>query len=132
MFMRDLSVIYCIQLLGCPVRATPNQELPSIYIKKDEMVNGTPRRLYVSYLFFSWADFWEGTGHFRMSGKQTLKSIWQEHKIIVWGQNISRSISRSLRPTGSIPKIILCLWGFLCIRDTRRRGNKITAFPLEE
>ena len=37
-----------------------------------------------------------------------------------------RSIDRSLRPTGRIPWInILHLWGFLCIRDAGRRGNKI-------
>ena len=28
--------------------------------------------------------FGKGMGHFRMSGKQTLKSSWNEHKIIVW------------------------------------------------
>ena len=35
-------------------------------------------------------------------------------------------MDRSLCPTGCIYRIILRLWGFLCIRDAARRGNKIT------
>ena len=42
-------------------------------------------------------------------------------------QNVFRSIHRTLRPTGRRPWIILCLWGFLCVMDAGRRGNKITA-----
>ena len=36
-------------------------------------------------------------------------------------------IDRSLRPTGRMPWTVLRLWGFLCVRDAGRRGNKITA-----
>ena len=35
-------------------------------------------------------------------------------------------INCSLHPMGSMPCIILRLWGFLCIRDAGCRGNKIT------
>ena len=38
-----------------------------------------------------------------------------------------RLIDRSLPPTGRMPWIILRLWGFLCVRDAGRRGNKITS-----
>ena len=38
-----------------------------------------------------------------------------------------RLIYRSLHPLGCMPWInILHLWGFLCVRDAGRRGNKIT------
>ena len=37
-----------------------------------------------------------------------------------------RLIYWSLHPTGCMPWIILHLWGFLCVRDAGRRGNKIT------
>ena len=37
-------------------------------------------------------------------------------------------IDRSLHPTGCMPWIILRLWGFLCVRDTGCRGNKITGY----
>ena len=30
--------------------------------------------------------------------------------------------------TECIPQIILRLWRFLCVRDTERRGNKITVY----
>ena len=36
-------------------------------------------------------------------------------------------IDRSSRPTGRMPWTVLRLWGFLCVRDAGRRGNKITA-----
>ena len=35
-----------------------------------------------------------------------------------------RSIDRSLRPTGHMPRIILRLCGFLCVRDAGPRGTK--------
>ena len=35
-------------------------------------------------------------------------------------------IDWSLYPMGRMPWIILHLWGFLCVRDAGRRGNKIT------
>jgi len=44
----------------------------------------------------------------------------------IFYKSIFRSNDRSLRSTGRMPWIILHLWGFLCIRDTARRGNKIT------
>ena len=34
-----------------------------------------------------------------------------------------------MRPIGSIAQIFLHLWGFLCVRDAGRRGNKITEIP---
>ena len=37
-----------------------------------------------------------------------------------------KSIDWSLHPTGRMPWIILHLWGFLCVRDAGRRGNRIT------
>ena len=50
-------------VIGLPVKATPNQELPSIYIeKKDKMADETPTRLCVSQSPFNGADFCrEGT-----------------------------------------------------------------------
>ena len=55
-------------IIGLPVRATPNQEMNHVYVKKDKMADGAPRRLYVSHPRFNAADFyWEGTGHFRSS-----------------------------------------------------------------
>ena len=38
-----------------------------------------------------------------------------------------RSIDQSLRPMGCMPRILLHLWAFLCIREAGHRGNKITA-----
>ena len=43
---------------------------------------------------------------------------------------IFRSIDRSLRPIGHMPWLILHLWGFLCIREGGRRGNKITVYSV--
>ena len=37
-------------------------------------------------------------------------------------------IDPSLRPTECMPRIILCLWGFLCVKDEGHRGNKITGY----
>ena len=42
-------------------------------------------------------------------------------------QNVFRSMHRTLRPTGRRLWIILRLWGFSCVMDAGRRGNKITA-----
>ena len=76
--------IHCL-FVGLPVRATPNQEISSIYVQEDKMADGTPRRLCVSHSPLNGADFCgEGTGHFRSSGELTRKSIWNEHKIIAW------------------------------------------------
>ena len=52
--------------------------------------------------------------------KQHPQTAWQKHL------QIDQSIDRSLRPTGHMPWIILHHWGFLCVRDPRRWGNKIT------
>ena len=53
--------------------------------KKDKMADRTPRRLCVSHFPFNGANFdGEGMGHFRLSGKQAWKLIWNERKIIVW------------------------------------------------
>ena len=38
-----------------------------------------------------------------------------------------RSIDQSLRPMGCMPRILLHLWAFLCVREAGHRGNKITA-----
>ena len=44
--------------------------------QKDKMVDGTPRRLCISYSSFSGSNFCrEGTAHFRFSGEQIWKSI---------------------------------------------------------
>ena len=39
-----------------------------------------------------------------------------------------RLIERSLRPTGCMPWIIVCLCGFLCVSDAGCRGNEITGW----
>ena len=41
-------------------------------------------------------------------------------------------IDRSLRPAERMSLIILRLWGFLCVRDAGRRGNKITEKDLRQ
>ena len=49
------------------------------------MAYGTPRILCVSHSPFNVADFCgEGTGHFKSSGEQIWKLIWNEHKIMAW------------------------------------------------
>ena len=55
------------------------------------------------------------------------KNSHRNHTKSTFFKNILRSINRSLRLTECIPQIILCLWGFLCVRDAGCRGNKITA-----
>ena len=55
------------------------------------------------------------------------KNSHRNHTNRTFFKNILRSINRSLRLTECMPQIILCLWGFLCIRDAGCRGNKITA-----
>ena len=56
-----------------------------LYLKKDKMAAGLPRRRCVSHPYFNGANFfWEGKGHFGSSGEQIWKSIWDEHKIIAW------------------------------------------------
>jgi len=78
-------IFYKQCIITQPVRATPNQDFPSIMSKKDKMVGGTPKRLCVSHSSFNGADFrGEGTVHFRSFGEQTWQSIWNEHKIIAW------------------------------------------------
>ena len=54
------------------------------------------------------------TAQAQKSHKQTRKT------------SLDWSIDLSLRPIGCIPQIILCLWGFLCVRDAGHGGNKIT------
>ena len=39
--------------------------------------------------------------------------------------NTHIKIGWSLHPTGRMPRTILRLWGFSCVRDARRRSNKI-------
>ena len=52
------------------MKATPIQEIPFIYVKKDKMVDGTHRRLCVSHSPFNGADFCgQGTGHVRQELK---------------------------------------------------------------
>ena len=51
--------------------------------KKDQRADGISRKLFMSLP--PRADFCgEGTRHFRSSGEQTWKSIWNEHKIMLW------------------------------------------------
>ena len=49
------------------MRAMPNEEIPSTYAeKKNKIVEGTPRRLYISHFPFNEADLCrDGKGHFR-------------------------------------------------------------------
>ena len=59
--------------------------------QKDKMVDGTPRRLCISYSSFIGSNFCsKGTGHFRLSGKQIWKSIWTNTKLL---QGVIGSIS---------------------------------------
>ena len=70
-------------LLGC--RATPNQEMNHVYVKKDKMADGAPRRFYVSHPRFNAPDFyWEGTGHFRSSGDR-FRSRFETNRNILRG-----------------------------------------------
>ena len=72
-------------IIGLPVRATPNQEMNHVYVEKDKMADGAPRTLCVSHPRLNAADFCgEGTSHFRSSGGQIWKSVWNEHKLIGW------------------------------------------------
>ena len=58
-------------IIGLPVRATPNQEK-----KKKKNADKAPRRLCVSHPHFNGAVFCgEETGHFRLSGEQTLLGV---------------------------------------------------------
>ena len=51
--------------------------------QKDKMVDRTPRRLCIFYSSFIGSNFCrEGTGHFRLSGKQIWKSIWTNTKLL--------------------------------------------------
>lgn len=53
--------------------------------KKNKMVDGAPRRLCKYHPSLNGADFCgEGMGHFRASGGQIWKLIWNEHKIVAW------------------------------------------------
>ena len=50
--------------------ATPNQEIPSMYVEKDKIADGTP---CVSHSPFNRADFCgEGTGHFKNNANRLL------------------------------------------------------------
>ena len=44
---------------------------------------------------------------------------------------IDRSIDLCRHPTESMHRTFERLWGFLCVRDVGRRGNKITALYLK-
>ena len=44
-------------IIGLPVRVTPNQEMNHVYVEKDKMAHGAPRRLYVSHPRFNAANF---------------------------------------------------------------------------
>ena len=72
-------------ILGLPFRATLHQEMNHVYVKKDKMADGAPRRLCVSHLRFNAADFyWEGTGHFRSSGDR-FRSRFETNRNILRG-----------------------------------------------
>lgn len=72
-------------IIGLPVRATSNQEMSCLYVKKDKMADGAPRSLCLSHPCFNVADFCrEGTGHFRYSRGQIWKSILNKYKLIAW------------------------------------------------
>ena len=59
-------------VIGLPVKATPSQELPSIYIgKKTKWRTKLPQGFACASLPFNKADFCrEGTSHFRSSGSR--------------------------------------------------------------
>ena len=49
------------------------------------MVDGAPRRPCKYHPRLNGANFCgEGTGHFRSSGRQIWKLIWNKHKIVAW------------------------------------------------
>ena len=61
-------------VIGLPVRATLNQEIPSIYVEKRQ--NGgrnAQKALHVPFPL-QWG---RGMDHLRSSGEQTWKSIWK-------------------------------------------------------
>ena len=63
------------------MRGMPNRKMEaalSVQLK-DKMVDRTPRRLCMSHSNFCR----EGVGHFRLSGEQMCKSIWNEHNYCV-------------------------------------------------
>ena len=72
-------------IIGLPMRAMPKyQEANSFYVKRDKMVDGTPRGLCMSHSPTMGPICGEETGHSKSSGKQIWKLIWNKQKIIAW------------------------------------------------
>ena len=79
-FIRGSTFIF-----GLPVRAMANQKMEATLTlqHKEKMVDGTPRRLCISYSSFTGSNFCsKGTGDFRLSGKQIWKSIWTNTELL--------------------------------------------------
>ena len=60
---------------------------------------------------------------------RTCLHIWTKifkKDFMVVRRDLIPQINWSLRPTGPMPWTFVRLWEFLCVRDTGRRGNKIT------
>ena len=68
----------CRLMRECPIKKYP----PSMS-KKDRMADRTPRKFCVSHSPFTGTNFYgEGMGHFRSSGQQTWKWIWNDTKLL--------------------------------------------------
>ena len=84
----DLSSCRKWFIIGPPLTATPNQDLPSIYVEKIQIGERNSQELLrvPSWPPCNGADFASRgrAGHFMSSCKQIWKSIRNEHKIIAW------------------------------------------------
>ena len=112
-------------LLGCPLGQRSIKKYLLFMSKKDQMV-GTEFLENCSCPSSPGADFCvEGTRHFRSSGEQTWKSIWNEHKIILWsywpyicaellsnsirwGNQPARELRKQCPPTVPTGKAVTC------------------------
>ena len=71
-------------IIGQPLRATPNEELPSIYVEKIQNGGRNSQKAFRVPFLLQWTDFWrEGAGYFMLSGEQIWKSIWNEQNYCV-------------------------------------------------
>ena len=81
------SILSMVQVLflGCLWGLCPNKKMEATLTlqQKEKMVDGTPRRLCISYSSFIGSNFCsKGTGHFRLSGEQIWKLIWTNTKLL--------------------------------------------------
>ena len=71
--------------IGLPVRATPNQEITFVYVKKRQNGGRNCHKALRVPFPLQWGRFCgEGKDYFRSSGEHIWKSFWNGHKIIAW------------------------------------------------